>query len=105
MDLKERHSSLLRDIIFRLERIQEDLSRIRGSQIPDRFLPLNEACIAIKCGRDWLVSQIKEGVLRPGIDYMDRSVPGSQRRRYLVNPLSTIRWINTSSLVGKIHEG
>lgn len=51
------------------------------------------------CGRDWLVTQIKAGVLRPGIDFIDRTSTTSSRKRYLVNPVSALRWLNGAQVV------
>jgi hypothetical protein len=89
----------LRDITLRLDRIQVDISRLAQQKVPDRFLPLAEATRHLHCGRDWLVAQIKAGVLRPGIDFVDRSSPSSSRKRYLVNPISALRWLNGSQTV------
>ena len=98
MDWGDRHQAqLLQDVVNRLDRIQEDLNRFRSQRIPDRFLPLNEAVLQMHCGKDWLKAKIMDGSLRPGIDFMDRSGPLSKRRRYLVNPRSTLAWINLSA--------
>jgi len=37
--------------------------------------------------------------LRSGIDYMDRSSLSAERKRYLVNPVSALRWLNKSQPV------
>lgn len=90
----------LRDIELRLDRMQADLSRLPQQKMPDRFVPLQEATRYLHCGRDWLLAQIKGGVLRPGVDYLDRTAGGSSRRRYLVNPVSALRWLNNAQPVG-----
>ena len=84
----------LRDIVIRLEKLQHDMSQIAKIKLPDRFVPLQEATRYMHCGRDWLLAQIKAGVLRSGIEFLDRSSNSSTRRRYLVNPISAQRWIN-----------
>ena len=84
----------LRDIVLRLERLQADVTRLSGQKLPDRFVPLQEATRYLCCGRDWLMAQIREGVLRDGIDYLDRSSSASTRKRYLVNPVSSQRWLS-----------
>ncbi|MCP9808845.1 hypothetical protein KBY58_05310 [Cyanobium sp. HWJ4-Hawea] len=84
----------LRDIVLRLDRMQADIARLSQQKVPDRFVPLLEATRHLHCGRDWLVAQIKADVLRSGIDFLDRSSPGSVRKRYLVNPYSSLRWLN-----------
>ena len=84
----------LRDIFIRLEKLQHDMNQIAKIKLPDRFVPLQEATRYMHCGRDWLLAQIKAGVLRSGIDFLDRSSNSSTRRRYLVNPISAQRWIN-----------
>jgi hypothetical protein len=84
----------LRDIELRLDRMQADLSRLPQQKTPDRFVPLQEATRYLHCGRDWLLAQIKGGVLRPGIDFLDRTSAESLRKRYLVNPVSALRWLN-----------
>jgi len=94
MDHSSQVASSLRDITMRLDRIQADVARLVQQKVPDRFVPINEAVRHLHCGRDWLVAQIKSGVLRPGIDFMDRSSCSSQRKRYLVNPASALRWLN-----------
>ncbi len=68
-------------------------------KVPDRFVPFQEAVRYLHCGRDWLVAQIKAGVLRPGIDFIDRSSTTSSRKRYLVNPISALRWLNGAQVV------
>ena len=100
MDLHHQISASLRDITMRLDRIQADVSRLSQQKVPDRFLPLAEATRHLHCGRDWLLAQIKGGVLRPGIDFMDRSSASSTRKRYLVNPGSALRWLNGARMVG-----
>ncbi|MEY4800486.1 MAG: hypothetical protein RLZZ213_933 [Cyanobacteriota bacterium] len=62
-------------------------------KLPDRFVPLQEATRYLYCGRDWLMAQIREGVLREGIDFLDRSASTTTRKRYLVNPVSAQRWL------------
>ena len=94
MDRQSSVASALRDITMRLDRIQADVSRLSQQRVPDRFVPLSEATRHLHCGRDWLMAQIKAGVLRPGIDFMDRSPHSSTRKRYLVNPVSALRWLN-----------
>jgi hypothetical protein len=84
----------LRDVVLRLDRMQADIARLSQQKVPDRFVPLLEATRHLHCGRDWLVAQIKAGVLRPGIDFLDRSAGDSVRKRYLVNPYSSLRWLN-----------
>ena len=59
MDWSDRHQAqLLQDVIKRLDRIQEDLNRFRSQRIPDRFLPLNEAVLQMRCGKDWIKARI-----------------------------------------------
>jgi hypothetical protein len=94
MDQQHQISAALRDITMRLDRIQADVSRLAQQRVPDRFVPLAEATRHLHCGRDWLVAQIKGGVLRPGVDFLDRTSGTSTRKRYLVNPVSALRWIN-----------
>jgi hypothetical protein len=94
MDQQKQFAALLRDITMRLDRIQADVSRLAQQKVPDRFVPLAEATRHLHCGRDWLVAQIKGGVLRPGVDFLDRTSGTSIRRRYLVNPVSALRWLN-----------
>ena len=94
MDSYSRVASSLSDITKRLDRLQSDVSRLSQQKVPDRFVPINEAVRHLHCGRDWLVAQIKGGVLRPGIDFLDRSSCDSRRKRYLVNPVSALRWLN-----------
>jgi len=89
-------AQLLQDVVSRLDRIQEDLNRFRSQRIPDPFLPLNEAVLQMHCGKDWLKAKILDGSLRPGFDFMDRSKPESTRRRYLINPRSSLAWLNGS---------
>lgn len=96
MDSEHNLSRQMRDVILRLERLQADVTRLSGQKLPDRFLPLQEATRYLYCGRDWLIAQIREGVLREGIDYIDRSASQSSRRRYLVNPVSAQRWLTGS---------
>jgi hypothetical protein len=100
MDHSSQVASSLRDITIRLDQIQADVARLAQQKVPDRFVPINEAMRHLHCGRDWLVAQIKCGVLRTGIDYMDRTSSSSIRRRYLVNPSSALRWLNGASTVG-----
>ena len=94
MENLSRISASLRDVVLRLDRMQADITRLTQQKVPDRFVPLLEATRHLHCGRDWLVAQIKGGVLRLGIDYQDRSAGGSVRKRYLVNPYSSLRWLN-----------
>ena len=94
MDHSAQVASSLRDITMRLDRIQADVARLAQQKVPDRFVPINEALRHLHCGRDWLVAQIKGGVLRPGIDFLDRTSGSSTRKRYLVNPVSSLRWLN-----------
>jgi len=100
MDHGSQVASSLRDITMRLDRIQADVARLAQQKVPDRFVPINEALRHLHCGRDWLVAQIKGGVLRPGIDFMDRTSGSSSRKRYLVNPSSALRWLNGARAVG-----
>lgn len=100
MDQQHQIAASLRDITMRLDRIQADVSRLAQQRVPDRFVPLAEATRHLHCGRDWLVAQIKGGVLRPGVDFLDRTSGASKRRRYLVNPVSALRWLNGSQPVG-----
>lgn len=100
MDRNSQIASSLRDITMRLDRIQADVARLAQQKVPDRFIPINEALRHLHCGRDWLVAQIKGGVLRQGIDFMDRSLAASSRKRYLVNPASALRWLNGARTVG-----
>ena len=89
----------LRDMNLKMDRIQADIARLLQQKVPDRFMPINEAIIHLHCGRDWLVAQIKGDVLRPGIDFLERTSKDSTRKRYLVNPISALRWLNTSQPV------
>ena len=100
MDYSSHVATSLRDITMRLDRIQADVARLVQQKVPDRFVPINEALRHLHCGRDWLVAQIKGGVLRPGIDFMDRTSASSSRKRYLVNPSSALRWLNGAQAVG-----
>ena len=100
MDNLSHISASLRDVCLRLDRLQADVARLAQQKVPDRFVPLQEATRYLHCGRDWLVAQIKAEVLRPGIDFMDRSLSTSVRKRYLVNPVSALRWLNGSTPVG-----
>ena len=84
----------LRDVVLRLDRMQADIARLTQQKVPDRFVPVLEATRHLHCGRDWLIAQIKAGVLRPGIDFLDRTAGNSVRKRYLVNPYSSLRWLN-----------
>lgn len=92
-------AKLLNDLILRVDRLQSEISRLVQSRSPDRFVPLKEATQHLHCGRDWLVAQIKAGVLRPGIDFIDRTSMTSSRKRYLVNPVSALRWLNGAQAV------
>ncbi len=94
MDYSAVNTRQLRDIVLRLERLQADVTRLSGQKLPDRFVPLQEATRYLCCGRDWLMAQIREGVLREGIDFLDRSSSASTRKRYLVNPVSSQRWLS-----------
>jgi hypothetical protein len=100
MDQALQFASSLRDITMRLDRIQADVARLAQQKVPDRFVPINEAVRHLHCGRDWLVAQIKGGVLRSGIDFLDRTSASSTRKRYLVNPSSALRWLNGAKTVG-----
>ena len=100
VDQKLQFGHALQDITKRLDRIQADVARLAQQKVPDRFVPLNEAVRHLHCGRVWLVAQIKGGVLRSGIDFMDRTSASSCRKRYLVNPGSALRWLNGSTPVG-----
>ena len=93
MDYAANNAKQLRDIVLRLERLQADVTRLSGQKLPDRFVPLQEATRYLYCGRDWLMAQIREGVLREGIDFLDRSASTTTRKRYLVNPVSAQRWL------------
>lgn len=100
MDQQQQTAASLREIIMRLDRIQADVARLAQQRVPDRFVPLAEATRYLHCGRDWLVAQIKGGVLRQGVDFLDRTSGASKRKRYLVNPVSALRWLNGSQPVG-----
>ena len=100
MDSSSLMANSLREISLKLDRLQADVARLAQQKVPDRFVPLNEATRYLHCGRDWLVAQIKAEVLRPGIDFMDRTSTSSTRKRYLVNPVSALRWLNGSTPVG-----
>ena len=89
----------LREITIKLDRIQADVARLAQEKVPDHFVPINDAIRYLHCGRDWLVAQIKGGVLRPGIDFIDRTSSTSARKRYLVNPISALRWLNGAQTV------
>jgi len=93
MDYAANNAKQLRDIVLRLERLQADVTHLSGQKLPDRFVPLQEATRYLYCGRDWLMAQIREGVLREGIDFLDRSSSTTTRKRYLVNPVSAQRWL------------
>jgi hypothetical protein len=95
-------SATLKDVVLKLDEIKADVARLANSKIPDHFVPLLEATRYLHCGRDWLVAQINGGVLRSGIDYMDRSSLSAERKRYLVNPVSALRWLNKSQPVAVI---
>lgn len=99
MDKQAVLSASLRDMQRKMDRIQADIARLLQQKVPDRFMPINEAIIHLHCGRDWLVAQIKGDVLRPGIDYLERTSKDSTRKRYLVNPISALRWLNTTEPV------
>jgi hypothetical protein len=94
MDHASKVVTSLSDITMRLDRIQADVARLAQQKVPDRFVPINEAVRHLHCGRDWLVAQIKGGVLRSGVDFLDRTSASSCRKRYLVNPVSALRWLN-----------
>ena len=94
MDNLSHISASLRDVVLRLDRMQADIARLTQQKVPDRFVPVLEATRHLHCGRSWLVAQIKAGVLRPGIDFLDRSAGNSVRKRYLVNHYSSLRWLN-----------
>ena len=94
MDQSKYLMASIRDLTLKVDRIHADVSRLAQQKVPDRFVPLQEATRYLHCGRDWLVAQIKAEVLRPGIDFMDRSLSTSTRKRYLVNPVSALRWLN-----------
>ena len=94
MENLTRIAASLRDVVLRLDRMQADIAHLTQQKVPDRFVPLLEATRHLHCGRCWLVAQIKAGVLRPGVDFLDRSACDSVRRRYLVNPYSSLRWLN-----------
>jgi hypothetical protein len=100
MDHTSQIASSLRDITMRLDQIQADVARLAQQKVPDRFVPINEALRHLHCGRDWLIAQIKAGVLRSGIDFLDRTSVSSSRKRYLVNPSSALRWLNGAKTVG-----
>ena len=99
MDQSKYLMASIRDLALKVDRIHADVSRLAQQKVPDRFVPLQEATRHLHCGRDWLVAQIKGGVLRPGIDYLDRTAGNSVRKRYLVNPCSSLRWLNGSQPV------
>ena len=99
MDRAPQIAASLGDIALRLNRIEENLGRLSEQKVPDHFVPINEAIRHLHCGRDWLVAQIKGGVLRSGVDYMDRTSASSRRKRYLVNPVSALRWLNGAQAV------
>ena len=90
---------MLNDLLLRVDRLQSDVSRLSQQKVPDRFVPISEATRHLHCGRDWLVAQIKGGVLRPGIDFIDRTSSTSTRKRYLINPVSSLRWLNGAQAV------
>ena len=90
---------MISDLLLRVDRLQSDISRLAQQQVPDRFVPISEATRHLHCGRDWLVAQIKGEVLRSGVDFIDRSALNSQRKRYLVNPVSALRWLNGAQAV------
>ena len=39
-------------------------------------------------------ARLKAGGLRPGIDFLDRTSGSATRKRYLVNPVSALPWLN-----------
>ena len=90
---------MVADLLLRVDRLQSDVSRLSQQKVPDRFVPISEATRHLHCGRDWLVAQIKGGVLRPGIDFIDRTSSTSARKRFLVNPVSSLRWLNGAQAV------
>lgn len=90
---------MIKDLLLRVDRLQSDVSRLSQQKVPDRFVPISEATRHLHCGRDWLVAQIKGGVLRPGIDFIDRTSSTSVRKRYLVNPVAALRWLNGAQAV------
>jgi hypothetical protein len=90
---------MMSDLLLRMDRLQEDVSRIAQYKVPDRFVPMSEATRHLHCGRDWLVAQIRADVLRSGVDFIDRSASTSARRRYLINPSSVLRWLNGAQAV------
>lgn len=100
MDHSRHVIASLRDITLRLDRIQAEVSRLAHQKVPDCFVPINEAVRHLHCGRDWLVAQIKGGVLRSGVDFLDRTSASSTRKRYLINPSSSLRWLNGAQTVG-----
>ena len=90
---------MMNDLLLRMDRLQSDVSRLSQHKVPDRFVPISEATRHLHCGRDWLVAQIKGGVLRPGVDFVDRTSSASVRKRYLVNPVAALRWLNGAQAV------
>ena len=99
VDSASRLFSALNDICVRLDKMDADIAQLIRHKVPDRFVPVQEAVRYLHCGRDWLVAQIKAGVLRPGIDFIDRTSTNSSRKRYLVNPVSALRWLNGAQVV------
>ncbi len=99
MDVNIRLFACLNDISLRLDKLQLEVSRLILYKAPDRFVPVKDAVRHLHCGRDWLVAQIKGGVLRSGIDFIDRTSSSSSRKRYLVNPVSAMRWLNGAQAV------
>ena len=91
--------SALNDVCSRLDKIDSEIARLIQYKTPDRFVPVQEAVRHLHCGRDWLVTKIKASVLRPGIDFIDRTSTTSSRKRYLVNPVSALRWLNGAQVV------
>jgi len=90
---------IMNDLLLRIDRLQSDVSRLSQQKVPDRFVPISEATRHLHCGRDWLVAQIKGGVLRSGVDFIDRTSSTSVRKRYLVNPVAALRWLNGAQAV------
>jgi hypothetical protein len=99
MDKQAVLGASLRDMNLKMDRIQADIARLLQQKVPDRFMPINEALIHLHCGRDWLVAQVKGDVLRNGIDFLERTSKGSRRKRYLVNPISALHWLNVAQPV------
>ena len=100
MDSNVQLKKMIADLLLRVDRLQSDVSRLSQQKVPDRFVPISEATRHLHCGRDWLIAQIKGGVLRSGVDFIDRTSSTSARKRYLVNPVSSLRWLNGAQAVG-----